>query len=78
MRDFKTGRHDIINEKEVLLLSVNQLERSLEMIADMGVSKCLDNSPILDLQGHRKIADSLMERFAESIYNPFMADIIHD
>lgn len=77
-RDFKIGRHDIINEKEVLLLSVNQLERSLEMMADMGVSKCLDNSPILDLQGHRKIMDSLMERFTERIYNPFMADIIHD
>ena len=77
-RDFKTGRHDIINEKEVLLLSVNQLERSLEMMTDMGVSKCLDNSPILNLQGHRKIMDSLMERFTERIYNPFMADIIHD
>ena len=77
-RDFKTGRHDIINEKEVLLLSVNQLERSLEMMADMGVSKCLDNSPIRDLQGHRKIVDSLMERFTQRIYDPFMADIIHD
>lgn len=77
-RDFKTGRHDLINEKEVLLLSVNQLERSMEMMADIGVSKCLDNSPILDLQGHRKIMDSLMERFTERIYNPFMADIIHD
>ncbi len=77
-RDFKTGRHDLINEKEVLLLSVNQLERSLEMMADIGVSKCLNNSPILDLQGHRKIMDSLMERFTERIYNPFMADIIHD
>ncbi|MBR4227951.1 MAG: hypothetical protein IKR72_02495 [Bacteroidales bacterium] len=76
--EFKTGRHNIINEKDVLLLSVNQLERSLEMMADMGVSKCLDNSPILDLQGHRKIADSLMERFAERIYYPFMPDIIHD
>lgn len=77
-RDFKTGRHDIINEKEVLLLSVNQQERSLDMMTDMGVSKYLDNSPILDLQGHRKIMDSLMERFTERIYNPFMADIIHD
>lgn len=77
-RDFKTGRRDLINEKEVLLLSVNQLERSLEMMADIGVSKCLNNSPILDLQGHRKIIDSLMERFTERIYNPFMADIIHD
>ena len=76
--DFKTGRHNIINEKDVLLLSVNQLERSLEMMADVGVSKCLDNSPILDLQGHRKVMDSLTERFAERIYNPFMADIIHD
>ena len=47
-------------------------------MADMGVSKCLDNSPILDLQGHRKIADSLNARFTERIYNPFMADIIHD
>lgn len=76
--DYKTGRHNIINEKNVLLLSINQLERSLEMMADMGVSKCLDNSPIIDLQGHRKIADSLNARFTERIYNPFMADIIHD
>ena len=77
-RDFKTGRHNTINEKDVLLLSVNQLERSLEMITDMGISKCLDNTPILDLKGHRKIADSLMAQFTEKIYNPFMADIIHD
>lgn len=77
-RDFKIGRHEIINEKDVLLLSVNQLERSLEMMDDMGVSKCLDNSPILNLQGHRKIMDSLMEQFTERIYSPFMADIIHD
>lgn len=77
-RDFKIGRHEIINEKDVLLLSVNQLERSLEMMDDMGVSKCLDNSPTLNLQGHRKIMDSLMEQFTERIYNPFMADIIHD
>ena len=76
--DFKTDRHNIINEKDVLLLSVNQLERSLERMADMGVSKCLDNSPILDLQGHRKVMDSLMERFTKRIYNPFMADIIQD
>lgn len=75
-RDFRTGRHEIINEKDVLLLSVNQLERSLEMMTDMGVSKCLDNSPILDLKGHRRILDSLMEKFTERIYNPFMADII--
>lgn len=76
-RDYKTGRHDIISEKEVLLLSINELERSLEMMSEMGVSKCMDSSPIIDLHGHRAIADSLMERFSERIYNPFIADIIH-
>ena len=75
-RDYKTGKHLLINDKQVLLLSVNQLERSMERIADMGLSHCLENSPIIDLNGHRKVFDVLMERFTRRIYDPLMGDII--
>ncbi len=76
-RDFKTGHHDIINDKNVLLLSVNQLESSLALITDMGVSKFIDNVTKLNSQSNRKILDFLIERFTQRIYDPFMTDIIH-
>ena len=77
-RDFKIGRQELIDETKVLLLSINQLERSMERMADMGLAKSLENSPIVDLQNHREVFNALMKRFTEKVYDPLMDDIIHE
>ena len=77
-RDFKIGKQEHIDEKQVLLLSVNQLERSMERLADLGLAKCLDNSPILDLENHNEVFKALWKRFTETLYNPLLNDIVRE
>jgi hypothetical protein len=75
-RRFKTKRSEVINPEQVILLSVSQLEKSIERLEDMGVCKCFSSAPILQLEGHKSMFEYLSAKCNDTIIKPLMDDII--
>ena len=65
-----------IDERKVRLLSVGEFEICTEMLADLGLIKCLETSPIRVTDGRRQVFDSLFEECKVSILNPLKGAII--